>query len=201
MNIIISNNYKKYYKTYIDFIDHYWINYFKLKKFSFFSVPNINNYKINFSKKKIKLIILPGGNNVFSKDKISKTRLKIEFNLIKYAIRNNIPILGICRGMQVINLFFKGRQNKVNGHMRTKHKIFFKKKIFNKKTLIVNSYHNFGISSKKISKKLQIIAVDKDDNVEILKHKKNNIYGFMWHPERNKTYKELNKIIKIMKIK
>ena len=29
MNIIISNNYKKYYKTYIDFIDHYWINYFK----------------------------------------------------------------------------------------------------------------------------------------------------------------------------
>ena len=108
MNIIISNNYKKYYKTYIDFIDHYWINYFKLKKiFSFFSVPNINNYKINFSKKKIKLIILPGGNNVFSKDKISKIRLKIEFNLIKYAIRNNIPILGICRGMQVINLFLR----------------------------------------------------------------------------------------------
>ena len=85
--------------------------------------------------------------------------------------------------------------------MRTKHKIFFKKKIFNKKTLIVNSFHNFGISSKKISKKLQVIAVDKDDNVEILKHKKNNIYGFMWHPERNKTYKELNTILKILKIK
>ena len=37
MNIVISNNYKKYFKTYIDFIDHYWINYFKQKKkYNFF---------------------------------------------------------------------------------------------------------------------------------------------------------------------
>ena len=32
MNIIISSNFKKHYNTYIDFIDHYWIDYFKLKK-------------------------------------------------------------------------------------------------------------------------------------------------------------------------
>ena len=45
MSVIISSNYKKYHKTYIDFIDHYWINYFKLKKISFFLIPNIANYK------------------------------------------------------------------------------------------------------------------------------------------------------------
>ena len=103
--------------------------------------------------------------------------------------------------MQVINLFFKGKQNKVYGHMRTKHKIFFKNKIFGKRILMVNSFHNFGIPSKKISIKLKVIAVDKDGNVEIFKHKKRNIYGFMWHPERNKTYKELNTIIKRLRIK
>ena len=201
MSIIISSNYKKHHKTYIDFVDHYWINYFKQKKIQFFSIPNINNYKINYSKKKIKLIILPGGNDIISNDKVSKTRLKVEFNLIKFGLKNNIPILGVCRGMQVINLFFKGNQSKIYGHMRTKHKIFFKNKIFNKKIKTVNSFHKFGIPIKKMSNQFEVIALDKDDNVEIFKHKKKNIYGFMWHPERNKNYKELSFIIRKIKKK
>ena len=85
--------------------------------------------------------------------------------------------------------------------MRTKHKIFFKNKIFNKKIKTVNSFHKFGIPIKKMSNKLEVIALDKDDNVEIFKHKKKNIYGFMWHPERNRNYKELSFIIKKIKKK
>ena len=201
MSIIISSNYKKHHKTYIDFVDHYWINYFKKKKISFYSMPNISNYKVSFTKKKIRLIILPGGNDLFSKDKMSKIRLKVEFNLIRYGIKKNIPILGICRGMQVINFFFKGKQNKINGHMRTKHRIYFKEKFFLKKTLNVNSFHNFGIPTKKMSNKFRAIATDKDNNVEIFKHKQKSIYGFMWHPERNNTYKDLSTIINRLKIK
>ena len=201
MSVIISSNYKKYHKTYIDFIDHYWIRYFKLKKISFFLIPNIANYKENFSKNKIRLVILPGGNDLYSKNKISRIRLKVEFKLIKYALKNNIPILGICRGMQVINLFFKGKQNRIYGHMKNSHRIYFEKKIFGKKFMYVNSFHNFGIPLKKMSNKFDVIALDKDKNVEIFKHKRKNILGFMWHPERNKTYNQLNLIIKKLKIK
>ena len=74
--------------------------------------------------------------------------------------------------MQVINLFFKGKQARIYGHMKTRHKIFFKNKFFNKKIINVNSYHNFGIPIKKISNNLEVIAVDKNDNVEMFKHKK-----------------------------
>ena len=44
-------------------------------------------------------------------------------------------------------------------------------------------------------------VVPKDKNVEIFKHKTKKILGLMWHPERNKTYNQLNLIIKKLKIK
>ena len=40
MNILITSNFKKYYKTYIDFVDHYWINYFEKKNYVFYQLPN-----------------------------------------------------------------------------------------------------------------------------------------------------------------
>ena len=33
---------------------------------------------------------------------------KLEYQLIEYAIKKKIKLIGICRGMQVINIFFKG---------------------------------------------------------------------------------------------
>ena len=56
-------------------------------------------------KKKIDLIIIPGGNDLFKNDKLTKVRLKVEKELIKYSLKKNIPLLGVCRGMQVINYF------------------------------------------------------------------------------------------------
>ena len=40
MKILISSNTKKYFKTYIDFIDHYWLRYFEKKNYEFYLVPN-----------------------------------------------------------------------------------------------------------------------------------------------------------------
>ena len=40
IRIGISSNIKKYYKGYIDFIDHYWINFFEKKKIEYSLLPN-----------------------------------------------------------------------------------------------------------------------------------------------------------------
>ena len=104
MHILISSNFKKYFNTYIDFVDHYWINFFDKNNIKFTIIPNAISYNFNLiNKKNIKLIILPGGNDLFSKSYLSKIRLANEFKLINFGIKNKIPILGVCRGMQVIN--------------------------------------------------------------------------------------------------
>ena len=83
-------------------------------------------------KKKINLIILPGGNNLNGKDNLSKIRLNVEKKILSFSIKNNIPTIGICRGMQVINHYFGGKIKKIDKHMRTKHNVFFEKN-FSKK--------------------------------------------------------------------
>ena len=67
-------------------------------------------------------------------------RRKNEINLIKYSITKNIPLIGICRGAQVINLFYGGQIKKVKGHVRKFHKI----KLDKGKKIKVNSFHDLG---------------------------------------------------------
>ncbi len=197
MHILISSNFKKYFRTYIDFVDHYWISYFDRKKIKFTIIPNTKNLDLSHvTKKDVKLIILPGGNDLISKSYISKIRLNNEIKLIKYGLKNNIPILGVCRGMQVINFFYKGKQKKIRNHMRTRHDVYFSNNFFNKPKLNVNSFHNFGIPKNLIAKSLVPIGLDKSENVEFFKHKKFKIFGVMFHPEREKKKDNLEFIIK-----
>ena len=80
------------------------------------------------------MLILTGGNNIISNKKESLMRNKIEKNLIKKAIKKKIPILGICRGAQLLNISFGGKIKKVSNQMRTRHNIFIlKNEIIKKK--------------------------------------------------------------------
>ena len=79
MKVLISSNFKKHYDTYIDFIDHHWLNFFNKKKFDFKYIPKKDKFAFENIKnsKKIDFIIIPGS-DLFKKDKVSKIRLNIE---------------------------------------------------------------------------------------------------------------------------
>ena len=188
MIIFISSNVKKHFNTYVDFLDYNWIKYFEKKNYNFYIIPNSKRNFLKISKKiKPNLIILAGGNDLFQNNKYVKNRLKVEKDLINYGISKKIPILGVCRGMQLINHFFKGKISKVKGHMRKKNRVTFKQKIFSKKYIDITSYHNYGIKKKDMASKFDALATDNNENIEIFKHKKLNIFGVMWHPEREKS--------------
>ena len=74
---------------------------------------NLNNLK-NFIKDiSPKGIILSGGGDALKKD----LRYKTENELIKISIKKRIPMIGICRGAQALNIFFGGELIKVKNHV------------------------------------------------------------------------------------
>ncbi len=203
MFVAISSNVKKHFKNYCDFLDYHWLNFFIKKKYKFLILPNsllATKYLLESNSKKIKLVILPGGNDINDKINVVKKRNKVEKSIIKFSIKNKIPLLGVCRGMQLVNIYFGGKIRLKKNHMRTNHLVFFNKNsIFKKRKKIVNSFHNFCIEKKDLGRNLEIIAECKDQTIEFFKHKKYKIYGVMWHPERYKNYIQLENIINRIK--
>lgn len=167
----------------------YWIGFLTIPLCS--SLSNKKDYIENL---KPDGIILSGGNDIES----NFQRDELEAMLLNYSIKYNIPVLGICRGMQMINHFLCGDLKKIENHVATKHYI---KSIWAEKNNIkeVNSYHNFAINN--LGKDLEVLALSKDENIEAIKHKKYPWIGIMWHPEREEefTISDKNIITKLFK--
>ena len=150
------------------------------------------------NQKKIDLIILTGGNDLlkFKLDKKNSIRHKQDKKLFEYAVKKNIPLIGICYGAQFIAENLNCKLGKVKKHIGkheihiAKNKISFFKK--NKK-IFVNSFHEFGILQS--SKNITILATATDDTIELFKANRSNCLGIMWHPERFSKIKKIDKEI------
>ena len=140
---------------------------------------------------KVSGIILSSGGDALKKD----IRYDTEILLLNYAKRNDIPLLGICRGAQAINIYFGGRIKAIPNHVRKKHTL--KSDLTNNKNIKTNCYHDYGIKSDYLGKNLHVLGTSSDDSIELFKHKSKKIIGMMWHPERFKKLREFeSKIFK-----
>ena len=155
------------------------------------------NDKTNLKKKDFKGyngIILSGGGDLytFKKNKINLLRDKFEKKIINFAISNNIPILAVCRGYQLVGQKFKFKQKKINSHRNKEHLIYSQDK---KKKINVNSYHKIGVI--KLNSDFEILFSHQDGSIEICQSKKKKILCFMFHPERfSKNQNIIDNLIK-----
>ena len=172
-----------------DCIDQRWVEFIYQLGFIPVLLPNISVEKVSemISSSNLNGILLSGGNSLSSigddENGVAIKRDEFEFKLLKEAINLKLPVVGICRGMQLINQYFGGKITKVSNHIAVKHSI---KTISNQFQFPekVNSFHQWGISTKDLACKLESLAVDNSGYIEALRHKEKNILGLMWHPER-----------------
>jgi putative glutamine amidotransferase len=136
-------------------------------------------------------------------DSVDMVRDTMELTLVKAVIRAEKPILGICRGMQVINIALGGRLYtyipdqypgaiKHNYHSGSEREVLAHKvtvvsgtqleKIVKTKDCEVNSLHHQGISQ--LGKGLIACAVAPDNLIEAIEYPKLPFaIAVQWHPE------------------
>lgn len=147
------------------------------------------------------LLITGGPNNIYpayyGEQPDSNIEYRIdEFPLVKKAVtlfsKVEKPILGICAGIQELNVIFGGTlyKNIPNHYLtektstNTMHTVRIEKnsflyKVYNRESITVNSYHHQAI--KDLAPNFSVSAVSSDGYIEGIE--KGNLIGVQWHPE------------------
>jgi N5-(cytidine 5'-diphosphoramidyl)-L-glutamine hydrolase len=122
-------------------------------------------------------LVLTGGNDLAMLGGNAPERDAVENAMLDLAERRGLPILGVCRGMQVIQQRFAIPLCRVEGHVAQRQVIRI-----DGVPREVNSYHHFASFDSRPP--LDVWAVADDGVVKAIRHSAQPIVGIMWHPER-----------------
>lgn len=195
-----------------------------------FIIPVNNDRKVIEAQiDQIDALILSGGHDVFPQNYGEEPRQKIgdtfperdqfDFALIEFALKKRIPILGVCRGFQVINVYFGGilyqdlsyisNGEEIVKHfqehhptLRTHTAIIDKDsrlyEILGEEKLLVNSFHHQCV--KEAGEGLRIVAHAMDEMPEAVeKDDYPFLLGVQWHPEMlSKNSEQMASIFKTL---
>ena len=149
-------------------------------------------------------LLLPGGGDVDparfgqpdrgSRD-IDRDLDRAQFAVLDAFVRAGRPVLGICRGHQVLNVYFGGsliqdlptaRDHMARGHADSLHPVAIRPgsllaRLYGPEA-VVNSAHHQGLDA--IGAGLTVTAAAPDGTAEAVEHVSLPILGVQFHPER-----------------
>lgn len=159
----------------------------------------------------IDALILPGGDDIAPQAyneknlglslNVSVERDSMEFFVLEQAVVKKIPVLGICRGCQLINVFMGGTLyqdlksektssiDHVNALRETSflsHSVNIEKgsllySVYGLERIEVNSRHHQAV--KRVAHGLSVAALSDDGIVEGIESAEMKVLGVQWHPE------------------
>ena len=133
-------------------------------------------------------LVLTGGNDLAhlpGARTAAPERDATERSLLALAVAARLPVLGVCRGMQLLVEFWGGALTRVEGHVARSHEIVATHDTrWPLRPGPVNSFHDWGVQRVGVPDALTVLAVAPDDTVEAVMHAELPQVGVMWHPER-----------------
>lgn len=128
---------------------------------------------------------------------IDHERDELEFDLVQRADEKGIPVLGICRGSQLLNIHFGGTLHQDIANFYTEvpqiKTVWPKKRVWidvesqlydilKLRRVWVNALHHQAV--KELGEKMKVVAREESEVVQAIEHTEREfIMGVQWHPE------------------
>jgi len=165
-----------------DCLDQAWIRFLAACGLLPVPLPNITGAALVLCERAgISGLVLTGGNDLAALGGDAPERDAVEIALLDWAERRDLPVLGVCRGMQTIQRRFDVPLCRVEGHVSQRQAIRI-----DGERREVNSYHHFGALESRPP--LEVWAVADDGVVKAVRHTALPVTGIMWHPERSDPF-------------
>lgn len=114
-----------------------------------------------------------------------------ERRLISWCEVRRVPVIGVCRGMELLLSLHGGQLRSIAGHISHRHLVSVQETPFTSGGGFreVNSFHHHAVEAQEVRLPLVPFAWDADGNVEafyrtVAKGTLSEV-GIMWHPERD----------------
>ena len=181
-----------------DAISHDWIDWLASRGHVPVLVPNrVPDPARLLSDSGAEALILTGGNDLVARgddtSAVSEQRNVNEAALLAAATERSLPVLGVCRGLHVVNAYCGGRiEPDISGgpvdHVATTHSVRLCGRLsdlLGDQVLTTNSFHGQAVLDSNLGDNLQVFAIsDADGVVEGLCHVSLPVLAVQWHPER-----------------
>lgn len=122
-------------------------------------------------------VLLTGGNDLAAYGGDAPERDETEAFFLRDALESGRPLLGVCRGMQMIQHVLGVPLVQVEGHVAVRHRV---RGVAADRE--VSSFHRMGARTSVAD--LEVQAVAADGVIEAVRHRHRRVVGVMWHPER-----------------
>jgi gamma-glutamyl-gamma-aminobutyrate hydrolase PuuD len=165
-----------------DCLDQAWPRFLAACGLLPLAVPNVTEVALAMVRDAdVAGLVLTGGNDLAALGGDAPERDAAENALLDAAESRGLPVLGVCRGMQLIQQRCAVPLLRVEGHVTRRQTIRI-----DGEPAEVNSYHRFAASESRPP--LDVWAVAADGVVKAVRHSARPITGIMWHPERNTPF-------------